>query len=116
VGLLLFDELPHPVKAAVTAIPSRNTIVIPRHRRRGRNPQNIRAASAVPEGSRNPRKLAVAAVEVTVSVVLPAVPDDIVTLEGLRLQAGVSFAVPVPVNFTAQVRLTVPENPLAEAI
>ena len=54
-----------------------------------------------------------AAVVEIVNVVLDAEPDASSAWEGLRLHVGASVSVPVPVNVTAQVKLTIPENPPA---
>ena len=117
--LELFEEPPHPVSDATEkAKPRARTTMVKEflQRRRGRKPTSNRAARAEPVDTIALAELEAVAVELTVNVVLPAEPEESVRLAGLSVQVGKSLAVPVPVNLTAQERLTVPEKPLLGAI
>lgn len=110
---------PLPLQPSIAPAPTmkiRASKVSSRQRRRGTKPRNRNAANTLPAffQSAPSRAELLAAVVETVNVVEAPEFPVMVVCAGLRLQVGVSVAVPWPEYVTLQVRLTVPVNPPAE--
>lgn len=89
---------PHPTHWLTAAMLKTASKLHPRQRRRGTPRINSSAARVLPPKRKKslPSRAELAAVVVTVSVVLAAVPEETVTWAGLNEQVGASVAVPVP--------------------
>jgi hypothetical protein len=107
---------PQPSIPPITAMPNTAISIPTRQRRRGNPPTHSNAANTNPVDLKYPSRIALTAVVDTVRVLDVGEPCVICFWAGLREQVGCSVAGPWPLYVTAQVKFTVPVNPLTGEI